>query len=160
MRPALGMAVLSEQKGGSVTFAHVMEWITRGFEVLGVAVFVVGTAWAFVRVVVLSIQGRPLEGYDALRRTLGRVIVLGLEILIIADIIRTITIDLTWQSVLSLGLIVLVRTFLSFALEIELDGVVPWRRAELRRRVGAPVGTGTGTAGTRSDRDDPQDPQT
>lgn len=53
---------------------------------------------------------------------------MGLEILIIADIIQTVTIDPTVESALTLGLIVLVRTFLSFSLEIELEGVVPWRR--------------------------------
>lgn len=115
-------------------FTQLMEWFTRGFELLGVAVFVVGSFWAFVMMIRRTLQGKTREGYDELRRTLGRVIVLGLEILIIADIIRTITIDLTWQSVLGLALIVLVRTFLSFALEIEMDGVVPWRRAETRRR--------------------------
>jgi uncharacterized membrane protein len=60
----------------------------------------------------------------------GRAILLGLEILIIADIVRTITIDPTLESVITLGVLVLVRTFLSFSLEIELEGVVPWRRSE------------------------------
>ena len=115
-------------------FTELMEWLTRGFELLGVTIFVVGSFLAFVTMIRRIIQGRTRGGYDELRRTLGRVIVLGLEILIIADIIRTITIDLTWQSALGLALIVLVRTFLSFALEIEMDGVVPWRRAETRRR--------------------------
>ena len=60
---------------------------------------------------------------------IGRSILLGLEVLIIADIVQTITIHPTLESALSLALIVLVRTFLSFSLEVELDGVVPWRRA-------------------------------
>ena len=59
---------------------------------------------------------------------MGRAILLGLEILIIADIVQTITIDPTLESAVTLGVIVLVRTFLSFSLEIELEGVVPWRR--------------------------------
>jgi len=115
-------------------FAEVMEGFTRGFEFLGVAVFVAGSAWAFVMVIVGVAKGRALESYKELRRTLGRVIILGLEILIIADIIQTITVDLTWEGVLGLALIVFVRTFLSFALEIELEGVAPWRRAEMERR--------------------------
>ena len=61
--------------------------------------------------------------------TLVRAILLGLEVLIIADIVQTITIEPTAESALVLGVIVLVRTFLSFSLEIELEGVVPWRRA-------------------------------
>jgi uncharacterized membrane protein len=66
--------------------------------------------------------------YTALRHNLGRTILLGLEVLIVADIILTVTIDQTLESAATLGLIVLVRTFLSFSLDIEMDGVVPWRR--------------------------------
>ena len=61
------------------------------------------------------------------RQDVGRAILLGLEILIIADIVQTITIDPTLESALTLGIIVLVRTFLSFSLEIELNGTLPWR---------------------------------
>ena len=63
----------------------------------------------------------------------GRTILLGLEILIVADIILTVAIDQTLESAATLGLIVLVRTFLSFSLDIELDGVVPWRRRASER---------------------------
>ncbi len=66
--------------------------------------------------------------YERLRRDIGRTILLGLEVLIVADIVLTVAIDQTIESALTLGLIVLVRTFLSFSLEIELEGVVPWRR--------------------------------
>ena len=59
---------------------------------------------------------------------MGRSILLGLEVLIAADLVRTVTIDPTLESAIFLGVIVLVRTFLSFSLEIELDGVVPWRK--------------------------------
>jgi hypothetical protein len=59
----------------------------------------------------------------------GRAILLGLEVLIIADLVLTITVDATVESALTLGLVVLVRTFLSFSLEIELEGTLPWRRA-------------------------------
>jgi uncharacterized membrane protein len=62
----------------------------------------------------------------------GLSILLGLEILIIADIVETITIEATLASAITLGLIVLVRTFLSFSLEIELEGIVPWRRWTLK----------------------------
>ena len=65
------------------------------------------------------------------------VILLGLEILIIADIIQTITVDLTLENAATLGVIVLVRTFLSFSLEVELEGAPPWRRLELARAIGA-----------------------
>jgi uncharacterized membrane protein len=63
----------------------------------------------------------------------GQAILLGLEVLIIADIVQTVTIDPTIESAATLGIIVLVRTFLSFSLEIELEGVVPWRRRDSQR---------------------------
>ena len=63
---------------------------------------------------------------------MGRAILLGLEVLIIADIVLTITVDATLESALTLGLVVLVRTFLNFSLEIEIDGALPWRRAGTR----------------------------
>ena len=61
---------------------------------------------------------------------MGRAILLRLEVLIIAGIVLTITVEATVESALTLGLVVLVRTFLSFSLEIELEGVLPWRRAD------------------------------
>ena len=67
--------------------------------------------------------------YERVRRGVGRAILLGLEMLIIADIVLTITVDTTLQSALALGLIVVVRTFLSFSLEVELEGSLPWRRS-------------------------------
>ena len=64
--------------------------------------------------------------------SLGRAILLGLEFLVAANIIRTVPVAPILQSVAVLGLIVLVRTFLRFALEIELEGMPPWRRANMR----------------------------
>jgi hypothetical protein len=64
------------------------------------------------------------------RQHVGRAILLGLEVLIIAAIVQTITIDPTLKSALTLALIVLVRTFLSFSLEIDLEGTLPWRRGK------------------------------
>ena len=70
------------------------------------------------------------ESYDRLRRNLGRCILLGLEVLIVADIVRTIVVDPTFQSVTVLGIIVLIRIVLSFSLEMEIDGTWPWDRGE------------------------------
>ena len=80
-------------------------------------------------------RGERTAAYKDLRQNIGRAILLGLEVLIIADIIETITIDTSLESATALALIVLVRTFLSFSLEVELDGVVPWRK----RREPAPT---------------------
>ena len=72
-------------------------------------------------------RGERRTAYEQARQHVGRVILLGLEVLIIADIVETITIDPTLESALTLALIVLVRTVPSFSLEIELNGRVPWR---------------------------------
>ena len=117
---------------GSASYEEVMQNVVRGFEVAGVGVLVVGSVLAFARFAI-ELFGRPFEeAYEGVRQGVGRAILLGLEILIIADIVRTITIDPTLESVITLGVLVLVRTFLSFSLEIELEGVVPWRRGSRR----------------------------
>lgn len=126
--------VRADRKGVGIDFESIMVGVSRGFEALGAAVLVIGSVWALVTLGVGIVRRGGRDGYGELRRNLGRVILLGLEILIIADIIRTMTLDLTVQSALGLGVIVVVRTLLSFALEIELEGVAPWRRAEMGRR--------------------------
>ena len=73
-------------------------------------------------------SGRREGVYEQARTRIGRAILLGLEVLIIADIVLTITVEPTVEQAIELGIIVLVRTFLSFSIEIELEGVVPWRR--------------------------------
>ena len=111
-----------------MTFSEVMEKVTRGFETVGVAILVIGVAVAFIRAVLDLRHEDARRAYERLRQDIGRSLLLGLEVLIAADLVRTVTIDPTLQSAIFLGVIVLVRTFLSFSLEIELDGVVPWRK--------------------------------
>jgi uncharacterized membrane protein len=111
-----------------------MEWVVNGFELAGVLILVVGSLLAFVAAVTVYRRDGRRAAYERARQDVGRAILLGLEILIIADIVLTITVERTFDSALTLGLIVLVRTFLSFSLEIELDGSLPWRRG--------PMGTG------------------
>jgi uncharacterized membrane protein len=110
-------------------FEESMEHVVQAFEVVGVAILAIGSIVALLGAAGAVIRGDPLEAYRRARRDIGRAILLGLEVLIIADIVLTITIDPTLESALALGLIVVVRTFLSFSLEIELDGVVPWRKS-------------------------------
>jgi len=106
-----------------------MELVVHGFEIGGVAILVVGSLAAFVSAALSFRKVGARQSYEAVRRNVGRAILLGLEFLIIADIVLTITVDPTLNSALALGLIVLVRTFLSFSLEVELEGALPWRRA-------------------------------
>ncbi|HKD77912.1 MAG TPA: DUF1622 domain-containing protein [Ktedonobacterales bacterium] len=110
-------------------------WITfieTGFEAVGLLVLVIGTIIALARYGrSLSHRPRDARAFRALRESIGRSILLGLEFLVAADIIRSVAIDPTFASVGVLGLIVLVRTFLSWSLEVEITGVWPWQRAQL-----------------------------
>ena len=112
-----------------ISFDDLMELVVHGFEIGGVLILVVGSLAAFVTAAISYRRVGGLRAYEGARRNVGRAILLGLEFLIIADIVLTITVDATLESALALGLIVLVRTFLSFSLEVELDGSLPWRRA-------------------------------
>jgi uncharacterized membrane protein len=120
-----------------------MERVVQGFEAAGVAILVVGSLMAFVSAGLGLRRGGGRAAYQRARQSVGRAILLGLEVLIIADIVLTITVDRTLDSALTLGLIVLVRTFLSFSLEIELEGSLPWRRGSTETRPAAAGGGGT-----------------
>lgn len=106
--------------------------VAKGFEFAGIAVIVVGTLIAFAKAAAMVAHGMgsATEGdvVPAFRKTLGRSILTGLELLVAADIIRTVAVEPTLQSVLVLGIIVIIRTFLSFSLEVEIDGRWPWQK--------------------------------
>jgi uncharacterized membrane protein len=108
-----------------VAFVEIIETVGKVIDATGVAVIVGGAVLALA----LTFSKRVVQGtrYESFRRQLGRSILLGLEFLVAADIIRTVAVDATPQSVLVLGGIVLIRTFLSFSLEVEMTGVWPWR---------------------------------
>ncbi|HEV2798835.1 MAG TPA: DUF1622 domain-containing protein [Nocardioides sp.] len=117
---------------GDEEFDDLMELVVHGFELAGVAVLVLGALAAFVHAALVARRDGLATAYETARRSVGRAILLGLELLIIADIVLTITVDTTLESALALGLIVIVRTFLSFSLEVELEGTLPWRRRPTR----------------------------
>ena len=75
-------------------------------------------------------QAEPASCYARYKGGLGRSLLLGLEILVAADIIRTVALEQTLESIISLGLLVFVRTFLSWALVVEIDGKWPWQRMQ------------------------------
>ncbi len=126
-----------------MSFNDVMELVVHGFEIGGVAILVVGSLAAFVTAALSYRRIGGRQAYEDARRNVGRAILLGLEFLIIADIVLTITVDPTLASAMALGLIVLVRTFLSFSLEIELEGSLPWRRAAATRESSTAGGSGS-----------------
>ena len=111
-------------------FNTFMDHVAQGFEALGAAVLVVGIVWSFVLAVVAWCRsGQPSTAYVALRAAFGGTLLLGLEVLVAADLVRTVAVAPTLDNVLVLGLIVLIRTVLSFSLETEIEGVAPWKRA-------------------------------
>jgi uncharacterized membrane protein len=114
------------------TFAESMELVARFFEAVGALILLAGLIVSVVlaiRSLRLSKQARV--AYQILRTSFGGAILLGLEVLVAADLVRTVAVAPTLENVAILGLIVLIRTVLSFSLEIEIEGVAPWRRAAM-----------------------------
>jgi uncharacterized membrane protein len=114
-----------------------VDQLARLLELAGVAIIMGGIVVAAVLFVYSGLITRDWRtGYEECRSNLGRGILLGLELLVGADIISTITAPLTVQSVGLLGLVVIIRTFLSFSLETEIEGCWPWQRAAKGARSG------------------------
>ena len=112
------------------TFTTVMDHVAQGFEALGAAILVVGVIWSFVLAAVAARRdGWTAKAYLVLRQAFGGTLLLGLEVLVAADLLRTVAVAPSLNNVYVLGLIVAIRTFLSFSLETEIEGVAPWRRA-------------------------------
>src|SRR3982750_1517787 len=121
-------AVTAEASTG--TFTGLMDHVAQAFEALGAAILVVGVIWSFVLAAVAGRRfGWSARAYLVLRQAFGGTLLLGLEVLVAADLVRTVAVAPTLDNVLVLGLIVVIRTFLSFSLETEIAGVAPWRRA-------------------------------
>jgi uncharacterized membrane protein len=107
-------------------FKQVMELVASGVDVVGVSVIVIGAAISsamFLRFVWRDFE----EAYRAYRRSLGRAVLLGLEFLVAGDIIRTVAVSPSITNVTALAIIVLIRTFLSFSIELEIEHRWPWQ---------------------------------
>ena len=122
------MLAASDAAAGS-SFTTAMNHVAQGFEALGALILVIGVLSSFV---LAGLAWRPpgssRQAFAVLRQAFGGTLLLALEILVAADLIRTVAVSPTLDNVLVLGLIVLIRTFLSFSLEVEIDGTLPWRR--------------------------------
>jgi uncharacterized membrane protein len=109
-------------------FETIIHWTTTSLELAGIFVM---TLWMLLASLVALVRAaRGMAGshlYEWYRQTLARAILLGLEFLVAADIINTVAVDPSFRSVGVLGLIVLVRTFLSFTLELDISGRWPWQ---------------------------------
>ncbi|MET0726540.1 MAG: DUF1622 domain-containing protein [Leifsonia sp.] len=110
-----------------MTFQTTIEFLGTLIDAAGVAAIVIGALIAGV-LAVRTLLRRNGAVYVPFRRSLGRSILLGLELLVAADIIRTVALAPTLESVAVLGGIVLIRTFLSFSLELEITGRWPWQK--------------------------------
>jgi uncharacterized membrane protein len=123
-------ALASPHATGASSFSAAMEHVAQGFEALGALILILGVVWSLVLAVLAwRRSGSADAGYTALRQAFGGSLLLSLEILVAADLLRTVAVSPSVDNLLGLGLIVVIRTFLSFSLEIEIDGVLPWRRA-------------------------------
>jgi uncharacterized membrane protein len=117
---------------------QIAEYSTTGLELLGTTIIVLMAVFATGRAVVALI-GREEQNqvYASFRRQLAAGILLGLELLVAADIIATVAVKLTLHSVAVLAIIVLIRTFLSFTLELEKTGRWPWQQQSEKAGHGA-----------------------
>ena len=116
-----------------------IRWVTRAVEVTGIAIIVIGAIAALLVFLLKLMKNQPKEQIVGdFRSSLGRAILLGLEFLVAADIVNTVAIEPTLDSLAVLAGIVLIRTFLSFSLEVEIEGHWPWQRSRYARREAPP----------------------
>ena len=119
-----------------------LDSVRAGFEQVGLAIDAAGVLVVVAGIVAavgrLLFRPAPVLGpYRQFRQDLGRGILLGLEFLVAADIIRTVAVTPTLESVLVLGLIVVIRTFLSLALQMEVEGRLPWQQKGVEQSTAA-----------------------
>ena len=116
------------------SFVEVIDTVTLAIELVGVAVIIFGALYSAIRFARDAARADPADAFARLRSDIGRSILLGLELLVAADIINTVAIEPTLDSVAVLAGIVLIRTFLSFSLEVEIEGRWPWQRGSREQR--------------------------
>jgi uncharacterized membrane protein len=114
-----------------VSIREFIELASVGVEIAGVLLIVGGLVFATYRWL-FGTGLAPLARYKRYREDLGRAILLGLEVLVAADIVRSVALDPTLASLAVLAVIVAVRTFLSWSLSVELEGRWPWQRGEAK----------------------------
>lgn len=124
------------------TIRHLIEWVALSIQVLAVLVIVGAlVAAAMPRGMLRPHWGaRPLDPFSSYKQRMGRGLLLGLELLLTADIIDTVALKPTLESLAALGLLALIRSFLSWSLEVEIEGQWPWR-AKAEARSGAKATT-------------------
>lgn len=121
--------------GLTQTLGSLPEWCAVAIEILGIGIITLIAIYSLLHGAIRLLKGdSPSEIQQEVRQRLGRGILLGLEFLIAADIIHTVAVELTFSTVGVLALVVLIRTFLSFTLEVELTGKWPWQQASSEQK--------------------------
>lgn len=111
-------------------FTELMSKVAEAFEWAGVGILVVGALYVAFTAVGALLRRQP--AYEKARIRLGRTLLLSLEVLVAADVIKTVAVESTVESVVSLGVLVIVRTVLSLSIDAEVDGIAPWRKAQFK----------------------------
>ena len=129
-------------------FRGLMEWIGLAFDATGVVVIAAGVLMAAARLAAGAPAPQAMD-IRRFRQDFGGAIVLGLEFLVAGDIIRTVVVAPTLENVAVLAVIVVIRTVLSMALQVEIEGRWPWQRhdADSQRAVQPPASAATGSEG-------------
>jgi uncharacterized membrane protein len=108
-----------------------IEYSAQGIEMFAVAIIVIAIVHGTIRYLI-RVNQQMSDAYQRLKAQLGKALLLGLEFLVAADIVRTVALEPNLQNVIILGLLVIIRTFLSWSLVVEIEGRWPWRGTEGR----------------------------
>ncbi len=119
--------------GGNIGDLEVGEWIAESIEITAIAIIAATVFVALVGTVVETIRSDERKPYQAFKHRMYGGLMIGLDLLIAADLIISVILDRTLENIVGLGLLVLIRTFLSWTLEVEVEGRWPWqaRREDL-----------------------------
>jgi uncharacterized membrane protein len=117
----------------------VIEYVARALEIIGVAVIALAFAHAMIRGA-LHFGQRKADAYERLKVYIGKALLLGLEFLVAADIIRTVIIEPTRDGILALGLLIVVRIVLGWSIAVEIEGCWPWQVAGKKESDGRMAG--------------------
>lgn len=115
-----------------IAIDDLVTWTIIGLELAALAVIAGGFVWSVVKAIALYILHNMEDRYASFRRELGRSTLIALELLVAADILRSLVLEPSLTNIAVLGALVTIRTFLSFSIDVELDGCWPWERERAR----------------------------
>jgi len=118
--------LLAAEEGLTVGGLEIGETVAKWIEVAAITAITVGIVAAVIRAVIAWIRSDGASALEVFKRGIGRGMLVGLDLLIAADIIKTVTVDPTLENTATLGLLVLIRTFLSWSIVVEVTGRWPW----------------------------------